>query len=138
MLYKAPKPQNKKFIRSAIAIACVAEGLFFVGCYGVWHKLNTDRSFRKYMHNRFPSILDYYYSLSEKLGFTGLGYVLYLTCTRTESEIEKLTQSLPGVEKDKSEVRRKREELFKALQAATTDKPIYLQTKEDLKRDSKN
>lgn len=68
-------------------------------------------------------------------GFTGLGYVLYLTCTPSEADIEQLRQSLG---EDKSEVVKRREELFQAIQAATTDKPIYLKTKEDLKVESKN
>ncbi|KAI4463819.1 tubulin folding cofactor c [Holotrichia oblita] len=68
MLHKGAKSQNIRFVRKAATVLFVAEGLFFLGCYGVWHKLNTDRDFRKYMHQNYPSILEHYYSLSIKLG----------------------------------------------------------------------
>ncbi|KAK9753444.1 hypothetical protein QE152_g1980 [Popillia japonica] len=156
MLHKGSKSQNIRFVRKAATVLFVAEGLFFLGCYGVWHKLNTDRDFRKYMHHNYPSTLEYYYSLSIKLGapqhirttdlaslvwltgFTGLGYILYITCTPSEAQIEKLRHSLPGIEKNKSEVEKKREQYFQALQAAASEKPIYLRTKEDLKSEPKH
>ncbi|XP_022901648.2 protein CEBPZOS [Onthophagus taurus] len=71
MLIKTPKPTKYKFVRKAATVLFVAEGLFFGGCYYVYHKLNTDRDFRFYMHNNFPKILNYYYSLGERIGGTG-------------------------------------------------------------------
>ena len=38
-----------------------------VGSYLVWNRMNNSRQFRKSMFDNFPSILEGYYSLGEKL-----------------------------------------------------------------------
>lgn len=69
--------------------------------------------------------------------FSGLGYMLYVTCTPTNTDIAKLRQSLPGLEKDKLEVSNKRQQYFEVLRAAAEEKPIYLRTKKDLDANKK-
>lgn len=47
-----------------------AELTAVVSSYFVWNRMNSSRPFRKQMRDNFPSILDGYYTLGEKLDST--------------------------------------------------------------------
>ncbi|KAK4887623.1 hypothetical protein RN001_003894 [Aquatica leii] len=56
------------FVAKSALVLFVVEAASFVGCYGVWSKLNTDREFRNTVRQKVPIILETYYTIGEKLG----------------------------------------------------------------------
>jgi hypothetical protein len=67
MLLRQPRrsgffPVLKVFVAIEIAVAGAS--------YLVWNRMNTNQSFRKYMRDSYPSILDGYYKLGETLDST--------------------------------------------------------------------
>ncbi|KAG4072281.1 hypothetical protein HA402_004213 [Bradysia odoriphaga] len=57
-----------KLIASGAKILFVAEVAAFSVSYLVWHRMNTNRDFRQYMNDNFPTILEGYYSFGEFMG----------------------------------------------------------------------
>ncbi|XP_054759612.2 protein CEBPZOS-like [Lytechinus pictus] len=46
-----------------------AEIGFFGAAYYVWHRMNTQQDFRKYMHESHPKVLELFYKGAEFGGF---------------------------------------------------------------------
>ncbi|CAB0035690.1 unnamed protein product [Trichogramma brassicae] len=63
MLVKRPSRSKPwiKFMKYLIA----AEVVVCANCYLVWRQLNHSQDFRFYFHQKFPRILDYFYSIGE-------------------------------------------------------------------------
>uniref|UniRef100_A0A0B7A7Q4 Uncharacterized protein n=1 Tax=Arion vulgaris TaxID=1028688 RepID=A0A0B7A7Q4_9EUPU len=51
-----------------IKIVVLAETALFIGSYLLWRKMNRDRDFRFTLHQKMPYVLEYYYTIGEKLG----------------------------------------------------------------------
>lgn len=68
MLQKTPKPAFWKFVKRSAAVLFVAEAVAFAVSYGVWHRMNTNREFRQYMHDNLPLILEGFYKVGETFG----------------------------------------------------------------------
>ena len=67
----------KKYPRSGVVnfpklfkVFLAAEIVAIAGSYFVWNRMNRSRSFRKTVLEKFPYILEGYYSLGEKLDST--------------------------------------------------------------------
>lgn len=87
MLHKNPKPTYRKLIKTGAKIFFVAEAIAFVGSYGLWYKLNTDRDFRLYMHQNYSSVLNTYYKIGEVLDSENKCRNLDLTVWQQEGKI---------------------------------------------------
>ncbi|CAD7080052.1 unnamed protein product [Hermetia illucens] len=68
MLERKPKPAFWKFIKGSAKTLFVLEAVAFAVSYGVWHRMNTNSEFRKYMSENFPVVLESYYQVGELLG----------------------------------------------------------------------
>lgn len=60
-------PKTPKYLTSGIKIFIAAELAALIGSYAIWRRLNHSREFRKEVRDRFPSILEGYYYIGEKL-----------------------------------------------------------------------
>ncbi|XP_031561068.1 protein CEBPZOS-like [Actinia tenebrosa] len=58
--------KGKWFILRAVIVGEVAA---FLASFRVWHKMNTDQDYRKWMNNNYPSILEGFYTTAELGGF---------------------------------------------------------------------
>ncbi|XP_012224832.2 protein CEBPZOS [Linepithema humile] len=67
MLTKRPKFNLLQKLKSSAKAILILEGVFLLGSYGIWHRMNTSQDFRYYVHQHFPSLLESYYSIGEKL-----------------------------------------------------------------------
>ncbi|XP_058454092.1 protein CEBPZOS [Malaya genurostris] len=67
MLYKNARPGYKRFIKKSATILLAIEVLGFAVTYAGWQRLNTNRDFRHYIKENYPSILENYYQLGEYL-----------------------------------------------------------------------
>lgn len=67
MLTKRPKLNIVQKLKNSAKTILILEGVFLVGSYGLWRRMNTSQDFRYYMHQHFPSILENYYLIGEKL-----------------------------------------------------------------------
>ncbi|KAJ8949858.1 hypothetical protein NQ318_010492 [Aromia moschata] len=65
MLVKNPRPAYRKWLKRGALILFVVEAASFVGTYAVWHKVNTERDYRKYLRDNYPSVLEVYYRTGE-------------------------------------------------------------------------
>ncbi|XP_065158191.1 uncharacterized protein [Atheta coriaria] len=72
MISKNPKSNFLKTVRRAAVIGFVLEAVSFAVCYAGYHRLNTERDFRLYIRDNYPSILDLYYKVGETLGDSNL------------------------------------------------------------------
>uniref|UniRef100_A0A182JSZ4 Protein CEBPZOS n=1 Tax=Anopheles christyi TaxID=43041 RepID=A0A182JSZ4_9DIPT len=68
MLQKKARPGYKKIIKTSAKTLIVVEALLFAVSYAGWYRLNTNREFRYYVKENYPSILEAYYQLGETLG----------------------------------------------------------------------
>ncbi|XP_053665748.1 uncharacterized protein LOC128714891 [Anopheles marshallii] len=68
MLHKKARPGFVKFIKTSAKTLIVVEAILFAVSYGGWHRLNTNREFRYYVKENYPSILEAYYQLGETFG----------------------------------------------------------------------
>uniref|UniRef100_A0A1L8DD85 Uncharacterized protein n=1 Tax=Nyssomyia neivai TaxID=330878 RepID=A0A1L8DD85_9DIPT len=68
-MYKR-KAESKlwKYFKRSLGIGLAAEVVFLAGSYAVWHRMNTNSDFRKYIHENFPFALEGYYKVGELLG----------------------------------------------------------------------
>ena len=62
-------PRNRAGL-NLLKIFIFAETALFGGSYLLWSRMNKDRTFRKYMNDNYPSILDGYYTLGETIDST--------------------------------------------------------------------
>ncbi|XP_065058233.1 protein CEBPZOS-like [Rhopilema esculentum] len=46
----------------------VAEVIFLVGSYKVWHQMNTNQDYRLWMHSNYPFVLEGFYKGGELMG----------------------------------------------------------------------
>ncbi|CAL1683028.1 unnamed protein product [Lasius platythorax] len=67
MLIKQPKFNLVQKLKSNAKAFLIFEGVLLLGSYGLWRCMNTSQDFRYYMHRHFPSILESYYLVGEKL-----------------------------------------------------------------------
>ncbi|XP_076464644.1 protein CEBPZOS-like [Babylonia areolata] len=66
---KLPKTRDyKSLLGTGIKAVLVVEGLFLIGTYALWSRMNSSRDFRFKVHNYCPPILESYYFMGEKLG----------------------------------------------------------------------
>lgn len=75
MLPKTPKSIKRtywKFVKSSAKVLFVVEVFLFAGSYGVYHRMNTNREFRRYVNENYPFVLDYYYKVGEVIGNSNL------------------------------------------------------------------
>jgi len=77
MLSKHPKPLYRRLLIKGAVVLFVVEAAGFVGCYGAWTKLNSDRDFRNTVHHKFPVILEAYYKIGETLGDSNIRQIDY-------------------------------------------------------------
>ncbi|XP_035908833.1 uncharacterized protein LOC118510728 [Anopheles stephensi] len=68
MLQKQARPGYKKFIKTSAKTLIVVEAILFAVSYAGWYRLNTNREFRYYVKENYPSVLEAYYQLGETLG----------------------------------------------------------------------
>ncbi|KAL9953097.1 hypothetical protein ACROYT_G040457 [Oculina patagonica] len=57
----------KRLLKAAV----VGEVVLILGSYRVWHKMNTDRDYRKWMNDSYPVILEAFYKTAELGGYKG-------------------------------------------------------------------
>ncbi|KAH0948229.1 hypothetical protein HN011_004769 [Eciton burchellii] len=93
MITKQPKLGFVQILKKSTKAILIFEGALFLGSYGIWYSMNTSQDFRYYMYQRFPSILETYYIIGEKLSGTivggGVGYVTLCSIKPDESELIK-------------------------------------------------
>lgn len=65
MLRKRSRSGFLEAIKKSAKILFVAEAIAFAVTYAGWHRLNTNRDFRYYVKENYPSILESYYQLGE-------------------------------------------------------------------------
>lgn len=65
MLIKTPKSNFKKWFKRGFVTVVVIESLGFLGAYGIWYKVNTERDFRRYLRDNYPAALEFYYKTGE-------------------------------------------------------------------------
>uniref|UniRef100_A0A182NEH5 Protein CEBPZOS n=1 Tax=Anopheles dirus TaxID=7168 RepID=A0A182NEH5_9DIPT len=68
MLEKRARPGWRKIVKSSAKTLIVVEAILFGLSYAGWYRLNTNREFRYYVKENFPSVLEAYYQLGESLG----------------------------------------------------------------------
>ncbi|XP_015776683.1 PREDICTED: protein CEBPZOS-like [Acropora digitifera] len=59
------------FWKTLIKAVAVGEVIIFLGSYRVWHQMNTSRDYRKWMSDKFPTILEGFYKAAEIGGYVG-------------------------------------------------------------------
>ncbi|KAL8588808.1 hypothetical protein ACOMHN_035303 [Nucella lapillus] len=63
---KEPKATNYRgMLASGIKAVLVVEGLFLVGTYALWSRMNTSRDFRFKVHRYCSPVLESYYWMGE-------------------------------------------------------------------------
>lgn len=67
MLQKSPKSLFSKWLKIGGLSLIVAEGVCFIVSYQIWSKVNTEREYRKYLRDNYPSLLELYYKTGEIL-----------------------------------------------------------------------
>ncbi|XP_062549235.1 protein CEBPZOS [Armigeres subalbatus] len=68
MLHKSSRPGYKRVIKKTALWLIAAEAIGFGVTYAGWYRLNTNRDFRHYVKENYPTILESYYQLGEFLG----------------------------------------------------------------------
>lgn len=68
MLHKSSRPVYKKVIKKTALVLIAAEAIGFGVTYAGWYRLNTNRDFRHYVKENYPTILESYYQVGEFLG----------------------------------------------------------------------
>lgn len=69
MLRKDPQTGGvASAFKKGFKVLLIGELALAGGCFIVYQKLNTDRDFRHWMSKKYPTVLDGYYQLGEKLG----------------------------------------------------------------------
>ncbi|XP_055709671.1 protein CEBPZOS [Phlebotomus papatasi] len=89
MIRKSEKSPVWKIIKRGIGIGIAAEVAFLVGSYAVWHRMNTNSDFRKYMHENYPYFLEGFYRVGELLGKGAEIRQLDATQWNNRSEVKK-------------------------------------------------
>uniref|UniRef100_A0A2M4AUA6 Uncharacterized protein n=1 Tax=Anopheles triannulatus TaxID=58253 RepID=A0A2M4AUA6_9DIPT len=67
MLEKKARPGYRKIIKSSAKTLIVIEAILFAVSYAGWYRLNTNREFRYYVKENYPSVLEAYYQLGETI-----------------------------------------------------------------------
>uniref|UniRef100_A0A2M3ZB26 Uncharacterized protein n=1 Tax=Anopheles braziliensis TaxID=58242 RepID=A0A2M3ZB26_9DIPT len=67
MLEKKARPGYRKIIKSSAKTLIVVEAILFAVSYAGWYRLNTNREFRYYVKENYPSILEAYYQIGESI-----------------------------------------------------------------------
>ncbi|XP_059621307.1 uncharacterized protein LOC132264966 [Phlebotomus argentipes] len=57
-----------RIVKRSLGIGIAAEVVFLAGSYAVWHRMNTNSEFRKYMNENYPYFLEGFYRVGELLG----------------------------------------------------------------------
>ncbi|XP_052869154.1 uncharacterized protein LOC128274863 [Anopheles cruzii] len=65
MLEKKARPGYKKIIKNFAKTLFVIEAVLFGFSYAGWYRLNTNREFRYYIKENYPSVLEAYYQIGE-------------------------------------------------------------------------
>ncbi|ETN60678.1 hypothetical protein AND_007701 [Anopheles darlingi] len=65
MLEKKARPGYRKIIKSSAKTLIVVEAILFAVSYAGWYRLNTNREFRYYVKENYPSVLEAYYQIGE-------------------------------------------------------------------------
>uniref|UniRef100_A0A182FWX7 Uncharacterized protein n=2 Tax=Anopheles albimanus TaxID=7167 RepID=A0A182FWX7_ANOAL len=65
MLEKKARPGYRKIIKSSAKTLIVVEAILFAVSYAGWYHLNTNREFRHYVKENYPSVLEAYYQIGE-------------------------------------------------------------------------
>ncbi|XP_018563719.1 protein CEBPZOS [Anoplophora glabripennis] len=65
MIIKNPKPAYRRWLKKGALTLFVIEAVCFAGSYFVWHRINTERDYRRYLHDNYPSILEAFYKTGE-------------------------------------------------------------------------
>lgn len=65
MLQKSARPGYKRVIKKTALVLLAAEAIAFGVSYAGWYRLNTDRDFRHYVKENYPTILEGYYQVGE-------------------------------------------------------------------------
>ncbi|ALC39369.1 CG42371, partial [Drosophila busckii] len=68
MLPKTPRTGIWKFIKGGAKTLFVIEAVCFAASYGLYYRMNTDRDFRRYINEKYPFALEYYYQIGELIG----------------------------------------------------------------------
>ncbi|EDW03855.1 protein CEBPZOS [Drosophila grimshawi] len=68
MLPKTPKPAIWRFIKGSAKTLFVLEAVCFAASYGLYYRMNTDQDFRRYVNEKYPYALEYYYKIGELVG----------------------------------------------------------------------
>ncbi|EDW11096.1 protein CEBPZOS [Drosophila mojavensis] len=68
MLPRTPKPALWRFIKGSAKTLFVLEAVCFAASYGLYYRMNTDRDFRRYINEKYPYALEYYYKIGEIVG----------------------------------------------------------------------
>jgi len=63
-------PRQRGTVAGLFKVFIAAELTALVSSYYLWNRMNTSRPFRKQVQDNFPSILEGYYTLGEKLDST--------------------------------------------------------------------
>lgn len=67
MLHKSARPGYKRVIKKTALVLIAAEAIAFGVSYAGWYRLNTDREYRHYVKENYPTILESYYQIGEFL-----------------------------------------------------------------------
>lgn len=67
MLHKSARPGYKRVIKRTALVLIAAEAIAFGVSYAGWYRLNTDREYRHYVKENYPTILESYYQIGEFL-----------------------------------------------------------------------
>lgn len=67
MLHKSARPGYKRVIKRTALVLIAAEAIAFGVSYAGWYRLNTNREYRHYVKENYPTILESYYQIGEFL-----------------------------------------------------------------------
>jgi len=57
---------SKKFLKGVLGI----EIIIVLGTYRTWHYMNTDQTYRKWMHDNYPTLLKGFYNTASIAGYS--------------------------------------------------------------------
>ncbi|CAG9864563.1 unnamed protein product [Phyllotreta striolata] len=67
MIIKRPNSTFKRWFKRGAVTIIVIDALSCVGSYFIWRKINTERDFRRYLHDNYPFVLEGYYKIGETI-----------------------------------------------------------------------
>lgn len=65
MIEKKARPGYRRILKTSAKTLIVIEAVLFGVSYAGWYRLNTNRDFRYYVKENYPSVLEAYYQLGE-------------------------------------------------------------------------